>query len=196
MTAKKVENENTSNDIEVADRWYIFRVQTGKEDIMVSLLKSSFSLLAKEGVNGNDYFKDFSVPKRKVIKYVNGKKVEKDMNAYPGYVFLRIKLTNEIILFLRRFFQMNGFGQMLPKPITDKEYEKMMNVVNGLSSSEEEVVFKIGDRVKINSGSFASMEGNIESINEDERKLIISIMIFNRETKIDVKFDEVKIIKD
>ena len=196
MTTKKVENENTSNDIEVADRWYIFRVQTGKEDIMVSLLKSSFSLLAKEGVNGNDYFKDFSVPKRKVIKYVNGKKVEKDMNAYPGYVFLRIKLTNEIILFLRRFFQMNGFGQMLPKPITDKEYEKMMNVVNGLSSSEEEVVFKIGDRVKINSGSFASMEGNIESINEDERKLIISIMIFNRETKIDVKFDEVKIIKD
>lgn len=177
-------------------QWYIFRVQTGKEDIMVHLLKSSFVSLKKDGIDGEKYFTDFSIPKHKVIKYVNGKKVEKDVNAYPGYVFLKIKLTDEIILFLRRFFKMNGFGQMLPEPISDEAYQKMMDKINNLSKDTEEVSFTIGQRVKVNSGSFASMEGNIYAINQEECKLVISVMIFNCETKIDVTFDQVTPIND
>ncbi len=177
-------------------QWYICRVQTGREDSMVSELKASFNLLEKDGIDGKKYFTDFSIPKHKYVKYVNGKKVEKDVNAYPGYVFLKIKLTDKIILFLRSFFKMNGFGQILPEPIGDDVYKKMMDKVNDLSKNVGEVNFTIGQRVRVNSGSFASMEGNVYSVNKEERKLVISVMIFNCETKIDATFDQVMAIND
>ena len=178
----------------IEPKWYIFRVQTGREDGIVNSLKSSFSILAKDGIKGEDFFKDFSVPKHNVVKYVNGKRVEKNVNAYPGYIFLRIKLTDEIILFLRNFFRNNGFGQILPQPITDAEYNKMIDKINGLSKDNNEFVFRIGQRVKIVSGSFATMEGNILSIDEKNRKLVISVMIFNCETNIDVDYNQVTVL--
>ena len=179
---------------EIQDKWYVFRVQTGREDGLIQALKNSFSLLEKEGIDGNKYFTDFSVPKHNVVKYVNGKKNEKNVNAYPGYIFIKIRMTDDILLFLRRFFQMNGFGQMLPQPISDDEYKRMMDKVNGLSSGAQQFVFRIGQRVKINSGSFASMEGNINAIDETGRKLTVSVMIFNCETKIEVEFEQVSVI--
>lgn len=193
--AKKSENNENLNQ-EIKDRWYVFRVQTGREDGLIKSLKNAFQTLAKDGIDGNEYFTDFSVPKHNVVKYVNGKKVEKNVNAYPGYIFLKIKMTDNILLFLRHFFQMNGFGQMLPNPITDAEYKKMMDKVNGLSDNSNQFVFRIGQRVKINSGSFASMEGNINTINDLDRKLEVNVMIFNCETKIEVDYDQVSVIED
>lgn len=192
MVAKKsVLDEKENKQGEIKPRWYIFRVQTGREDGIINSLKSSFSMLAKDGIDGNDFFKEFSVPKHKVVKYVNGKKVEKELNAYPGYIFLKVKMTDEIVLFLRSFFRINGFGQMLPQAISDEEYQKMMNKVNGLSDNSQKFVFRIGQRVKINSGSFASMEGNIVSIDDENKKMVVSIMIFNCETNVDIEYGQV-----
>ena len=91
---------------------------------------------------------------------------------------------------------MNGFGSMLPNAITDAEYQKMMDSVNGLSEKAKDFVFAIGQRVKINAGSFASMEGNIVSIDKDESKLVVNITIFGCDTKIDVNFDQVSVISE
>ena len=118
------------------------------------------------------------------------------MTAYPGYLFLKARMTDDIILFLRKFFQMNGFGSMLPNAITDAEYQKMMDSVNALSEKAKDFVFAIGQRVKINAGSFASMEGNIVSIDKDESKLVVNVTIFGCDTKIDVNFDQVSVISE
>ena len=193
---KKIDVENVEKNQEVKPQWYIFRVQSGREDTILTALKASFVLLEKEGIKSSDYFFDFSLPKRHVVKYVNGKKVEKDLCAYPGYIFLKVKLTDKMQLFLRRFFQNNGFGQMLPRPITDNEYQKMIDGVNKVSQKGSDVVFTIGQRVKIQTGSFATMEGNIESVDNENQSLVVSVMIFNCETKIDAKFDQVSIIND
>lgn len=187
----KIEEEKN-----IKDRWYIFRIQSGKEESMINALKNSFANLAKEGVNAEEYFTDFNAPKRTIIKYVNGKKTEKEVIAYPGYLFLKIKMTDEIVLFLRRFFQMNGFGTMLPQAITDAEYKKMIDSINGLSEKVQDYLFSIGQRVKINVGSFAGMEGNILSIDNEQKKLVISVMIFGCETKVDADFEQVQIIEE
>ncbi len=179
---------------EVQPRWYIFRVQTGHEDGIINSLKSSFSILKKDGIDGNEFFKEFSIPKHSVVKYVNGKKNEKVVNTYPGYIFMKVKMTDNIILFLRNFFRNNGFGQILSQPITDKEYQDMMDKVNGMSKKSQEFAFRIGQRVRINSGSFSSMEGNIYAIDEQNKTLNVSIMIFNCETKIDVNYDQVSVL--
>jgi len=84
----------------------------------------------------------------------------------------------------------------LPNPITDAEYKKMMDKVNGLSDNSNQFVFRIGQRVKINAGSFASMEGNIVAIDEANRQLGVNIMIFNVETRVEVNYDQVSIIGD
>ena len=186
---------NNDNAKEVKPMWYIFRVQTGREDDIINSLKSSFSILAKDGINGNDYFKDFSVPKYQYTKYVNGKAVTKVANAYGGYIFLKIKMTDIIVSFLRNFFRNNGFGQMLPRPITDEEYKRTIEKAESLSKDAKEFKFKVGQRIKINSGSFAAMEGSICSIDEVNRKLCVSVMIFNCETKIDIEYDQVSIIE-
>jgi transcriptional antiterminator NusG len=191
---KKIE-DNVSSDISsVKDRWYIFRIQSGREEGMINALKNSFAMLARDGIKGEDYFTDFSAPKRTIVKYVDGKKVEKEVVAYPGYLFLKIRMTDEIILFLRRFFQMNGFGAILPQPITDAEYQKMIDGISGISEKAKDYTFAIGQRVMIKAGSFASMEGKVISINNDNRTLVVNVLIFGCETKVDVNFDQVELI--
>ena len=190
--------KNTQSEVntEVKDKWYIFRVQSGREEQMLAALKNSFLTLKKEGLDPKYYITDYNVPKRTIIKYVDGKQTEKVVTAYPGYLFLKVRMSDDIILFLRKFFQMNGFGSMLPNAITDAEYQKMMDSVNGLSEKAKDFVFAIGQRVKINAGSFASMEGNIVSIDKDESKLVVNVTIFGCDTKIDVNFDQVSVISE
>ena len=190
--------KNTQSEVntEVKDKWYIFRVQSGREEQMLAALKNAFLTLKKDGLDPKYYFTDYNVPKRTIIKYVDGKQTEKVVTAYPGYLFLKARMTDDIILFLRKFFQMNGFGSMLPNAITDAEYKKMMDSVNGLSEKAKDFVFAIGQRVKINAGSFASMEGNIVSIDKDESKLVVNVTIFGCDTKIDVNFDQVSVISE
>ena len=187
---------NTKNEKEIKDKWYIFRIQSGREEGMLNALKNSFKTLNHDGINAEEYFTDFGMPKRTIVKYVDGKKTEKEVIAYPGYLFLKIRMTDEIVLFLRRFFQMNGFGTMLPKAITDQEYQKMIDSVASISEKIKDYVFSIGQKVKINVGSFAGMEGNIASIDNDEKKLVVSVMIFGCETTIDTTFDQVQILED
>ena len=185
-------NENN----EVQDKWYIFRVQTGREDGMITSLKNSFEMLSRDGIDGKYYFTDFNVPKKTIVKYVDGKKTEKEVVAYPGYLFLKIRLTDEIILFLRKFFQMNGYGTMLPKAITDAEYEKMISSVNSLTEKSKNFTFAIGQSVKINAGSFAGMKGKIASIDNDKKALVVNVAIFGCDTKVDAEFEQVSIIED
>lgn len=197
VAKKKVEEKIVEKKVDLKDvpaKWYVFRVQSGREDSLIQSLKNSFPSMKRDGLNGNDYFLDFSSPKRTMIKYVDGKKIEKEVTVYPGYIFLKIKMTDEITLYLRNFFRQNGFAAILPKTISDAEYEKMMSGVSGLSDKAKTFTFAIGQKVKINAGSFASMEGNIDTINNDEKKLVVSVMIFGCETKIDVDFDQVSII--
>ena len=194
---KKVEkkkNLEKQGEENVKPRWYVFRVQSGKEESMLKKLRASFSILEKDGVRGEDYFLDFTIPTYRFVEYKNGKKVEKEVNSYPGYIFMRIKLADNIVLFLRNFFRLNGFGQMLPKAITDEEYNKMIEGVKGLSNSDAKIDFNIGDRVKINGGSFATMEGNVLYNNKEENKLVVGVMIFGCETKVDVDYSQVSII--
>lgn len=187
--------EMKKND-EIQDKWYVFRVQTGREDSMIVSLKNSFKMLSRDGIDGEYYFTDFSVPKMTVIKYVDGKKTEKEKVAYPGYLFLKIRLTDEIVLFLRKFFQMNGYGTMLPKAITDAEYEKMIDSVSSLTEKSKNFTFAVGQNVKIHSGSFVGMKGKIASVDNNKRTLVVNVAIFGCDTKVDAEFDQVSIIED
>ena len=128
--------KNTQSEVntEIKDKWYIFRVQSGREEQMLAALKNAFLTLKKDGLDPKYYFTDYNVPKRTIIKYVDGKQTEKVVTAYPGYLFLKARMTDDIILFLRKFFQMNGFGSMLPNAITDAEYKKMMDSVNKMNT--------------------------------------------------------------
>ena len=69
-----------------------------------------------------------------------------------------------------------------------------MDKVRGLSDKTGTFSFRIGQRVKINTGSFATMEGNIVSIDDVNRKLVVAVMIFNCETKIDVDYEQVSVL--
>ena len=115
---------------------------------------------------------------------------------YPGYIFANMILTDNVIVALRNFFRANGFGQVFPEPISDAEYQKIVDKINGINKDNKEFAFSIGQRVKINSGSFATMEGNITAIKENERKLEVAVMIFNCETKIEIDFEQVSIIEE
>ena len=91
-----VTEKNTQSEVntEVKDKWYIFRVQSGREEQMLSALKNSFLTLKKDGLAPKYYFTDFNVPKRTIIKYIDGKQTEKVVTAYPGYLFLKVRMTD------------------------------------------------------------------------------------------------------
>ena len=70
MAKKKVENVDNikNNEQNVSPKWYIFRVQTKREELMIKLLRASFSILEKDGVKADDYFVDFSIPKHNFVE--------------------------------------------------------------------------------------------------------------------------------
>ena len=86
--------KNTQSEVntEVKDKWYIFRIQSGREEQMLAALKNAFLTLKKDGLDPKYYFTDYNVPKRTIIKYVDGKQTEKVVTAYPGYCISRLSL--------------------------------------------------------------------------------------------------------
>jgi transcriptional antiterminator NusG len=182
-------DDKTIDKIEA--KWYVIRVPSGKENAMIDKLKSASRLLLKDEIDPNDYFIEFSVPQKLSFEYKNGKKVEKLFPAYPGYLFVKLKMTNKICLFIKNTLKMSKIvGDTNPIALSNKEYDDMMSKITDVNSTRS-VSFTIGQKLKILSGSFASMVGTVDHIDETAMKLTVTIPIFGYDTKVDVDFDQV-----
>ncbi len=180
-------------------KWYVLRVVSGKE-------RKTKEYLDKDIIrNGWDkIIKQIFLPVEKVYKVLNGKKVMRERNFYPGYIMIEVadgKLSDEIIQHLSNVsnvmhFLTDGKGSKgniicLRKAEVNKMLGKVdeMADAGGIKMSEP---FIVGETIKIIDGPFNDFNGIIEEVNDEKKKLKVQVKIFGRATPVELNYMQVE----
>jgi transcriptional antiterminator NusG len=195
------QTQDTTNNKQDAtnNKWYVLRVVSGKERKVKEYLDKEVS----RGGWGN-VVKQVFLPVEKVYKVQNGKKVMRERNYYPGYVMIEVqdgKLSDELIATISNIsnvmhFLTDGKGShgriiSLRKHEVAKMLGKMdeMAEAGGMSMSEP---FIVGETIKIIEGPFNDFNGIIEEVNDEKKKLKVTVKIFGRSTPVELNYMQVE----
>ena len=200
--AETVNQETTSDNEptpEKETKWYVLRVVSGKE-------RKTKEYLDKDVIrNGWDkIIKQVFLPVEKVYKVLNGKKVMRERNFYPGYIMIEVadgKLSDEIIQHLSNISNVMHFltdgkgskGNIIS--LRKAEVNKMLGKVDemadagGIKMSEP---FIVGETIKIIDGPFNDFNGVIEEVNDEKKKLKVQVKIFGRATPVELNYMQVE----
>ena len=136
------------------------------------------------------------IPTEQVVSIRNGKKVIKDRNYFPGYVIIEANLRDEIIPVIQNLPNVLDFlREREGKPIPMRQAEinrilgKMDEQVDGLEAMDR---FIVGESVKVIDGPFNSFSGTVEEVNDDKKKLKVTVKIFGRRTPLELSFSQVE----
>ncbi len=172
-------------------RWYALKVQAGKE---AKLKEQIFHELEREGMR--ELVENIVYPIERVVKVRNNKRVVREKNMFPGYLFL--KATNVIDLepVLRRMQGVAGFVKVGKEiqPLSPEDERRMFAKFseNLDESVATQVRFEVGETVKIVDGTFAGTFGVVEDTNEERAKLLVLVEIFGRKIPIELNYLQVE----
>ncbi len=189
--------EDTTQNTQPAEqetKWFVLRVVSGKE-------RKVKEFLDKEISRGgwSEMVKQVFLPVEKVYKVANGKKVMRERNFYPGYVMVEVvdgKLSDDLRDMIRATNSVIHFlGKDDPIALRKAEVNKMLGKMDemaetgGLSMSEP---FIVGETIKIIEGPFNDFNGVIEEVNDEKKKLKVTVKIFGRSTPVELNYMQVE----
>ncbi len=182
---KEEEIKVTSNSDE--GRWYIVHTYAGHEQRVSKALKQRSQSLGFE-----DKIFDIIIPTRDITKVSNGKKQQVSEKIFPGYILVKMILTDETWLFVRTTPGVTAFigSGNKPTPISTQEVEAIKKFMK-LEEPLFKAAFSVNEAVKVVDGPFADFLGTIESIDETRGKLKVLVSIFGRETPVELDFLQV-----
>ena len=189
-----MEETQTQQETKETTKWYVLRVVSGKEKKIKEYLDKDITR------NGWDkIIKQVFLPVEKVYKVQNGKKVMRERNFYPGYVMIEVesgKLNDDIISSIKNMTNVIHFlGKDNPIARRKSEVNKMLGKVDemsdagGMTMSEP---FIVGETIKIIDGPFNDFNGVIEEVNDEKKKLKVTVKIFGRATPVELNYMQVE----
>jgi transcriptional antiterminator NusG len=186
--------EDDEEDLETAlenapGDWYVVHSYAGYENKVKANLESRITSL-----NMEDYIFQIEVPTEEVTQVKGGKRQTVQQKVFPGYLLVRMDLTDESWSAVRNTPGVTGFvGQTSrPSPLTKAEVLKILAPVK-----EKKVVvpskvdFEVGESVTVMDGPFATLPATISEINTDHQKLKVLVSIFGRETPVELSYNQV-----
>ena len=194
-----METENTQSPAQAEtpqaeSKWYVLRVVSGKEKKVKEYLDKEVSRSGWDKV-----VKQVFLPVEKVYKVQNGKKVMRERNYYPGYVMIEIsegKLSDDLRDTIKNTSNVIHFlGKEHPIALRKAEVNKMLGKMDemaeagGVSMSEP---FIVGETIKIIEGPFNDFNGVIEEVNDEKKKLKVTVKIFGRSTPVELNYMQVE----
>src|SRR6187455_2397241 len=190
-----METTNSTETPQAAEsKWYVLRVVSGKERKVKEYLDKEVSRGGWDKI-----VKQVFLPVEKVYKVQNGKKVMRERNFYPGYVMIEVetgKLNDDIIASIKNMTNVIHFlGKDNPIALRKAEVNKMLGKVDemsdagGMSMSEP---FIVGETIKIIDGPFNDFNGVIEEVNDEKKKLKVTVKIFGRATPVELNYMQVE----
>ncbi|MET7483141.1 transcription termination/antitermination protein NusG [Streptomyces sp. NPDC005538] len=186
--------------------WYVIHTYAGYENrVKTNLEQRAVSL------NVEDYIFQAEVPQEEVVQIKNGDRKTIKQNKLPGYVLVRMDLTNESWGVVRNTPGVTGFvgNAYDPYPLTLDEIVKMLapeaeeKAAREAAEAEGKPVpqrkvevqvldFEVGDSVTVTDGPFATLQATINEINADSKKVKGLVEIFGRETPVELSFDQIQ----
>lgn len=174
----------------MAARWYVVNVYSGSENKVAESLREQATLKKME-----DKILEVFVPTENVVEIRKGTKVNAEHKFFPGYILVKMELTDETWLVVKNTPRVSGFlgSRNKPQPISDAEVQKIMNQVQeGLERPQTNVNFETGEQIRVIDGPFASFVGIVEDIDTEKNRLKVSVSIFGRYTPVELEFSQVE----
>ena len=173
----------------MAKRWYSVSVLSNFEKKVAEQIRTS---AAENGLS--DEIEEVLVPTEDVIEVRRGKKITTERRFMPGYVLVRMEMSDRGYHLINSINRVTGFlgPQGRPMPMRDAEVNAILNrVQEGEEQPRTLIHYEIGEKVKVTDGPFEDFDGMIEEIDEDNQRLKVSVSIFGRETPVELEFAQV-----
>jgi transcriptional antiterminator NusG len=172
--------------------WYVVHSYAGYEKKVKGNLANRVQAL-----NMEDYIFQVEVPEEEISEIKNGVRKQVKRNVYPGYVLVRMDLTDESWSCIRNTPGVTGFvgNSHHPSPLTPQEVESILAprpVKKGDKPEIKVVDFEVGQSVTVMDGPFATLPASISEIMPEQAKLKVLVSIFGRETPVELSFNQVQ----
>ena len=173
-------------------KWYIVHAYSNFEKKVAQHLTDQ---ARQQGLE--DCFSEILVPTEDVVEIRRGRKVNSERKFFPGYVLVKMEMTDDAYHLVKNTPKVTGFlgaaGGTKPLPVSEREVQNIIGQVEeGVERPKPTIRFDIGETVKVIDGPFASFEGQVESVDEDNARLRVAVSIFGRPTPVDLEYNQVE----
>jgi transcriptional antiterminator NusG len=173
--------------------WYVVHSYAGYENRVKANLESRIGSL-----NMEDFIFQIEVPVHQVMEIKGGKRQQVSEKVLPGYILVRMELTDESWAVVRNTPGVTGFVGLSsrPSPLSLAEVASLLAPEPEEAAAKAEVTraaveFSVGESVTVMDGPFATLPATVNEINPDTQKLKVLVSIFGRETPVELSFDQV-----
>jgi transcription termination/antitermination protein NusG len=180
----------TSGTTAMAKRWYIIHAYSNFENKVAESIRDQAK---QRGLA--DLFEEVMVPKEKVVEVRRGRKVDAERKFFPGYVLVKMELTDEAFHLIKNTPKVTGFlgADNKPMPISDAEAARILHQVQeGIERPKPSISFEVGEQVRVSDGPFATFNGTVEEVDDGRSRLKVAVSIFGRATPVELEFGQVE----
>lgn len=174
----------------MAAKWYVMQVYSGFErKVAESIIEQ-----AKQS-HLSEQIEEVLVPTEEVVEMRRGAKVKAERKFFPGYVLVKMEMTDEAWHLVKDTPKVTGFlgGRGRPSPISEAEAMRIISQVKeGIERPKPAVQFEIGEQVRVCDGPFNSFNGMVEDVDEEKARLKVSVSIFGRSTPVELEYSQVE----
>ena len=171
-------------------KWYIVHAYSNFEKKVAESIREQAKTQGLE-----DCFSDILVPTEDVVEIRRGRKVNSERKFFPGYVLVKMEMTDEAYHLIKNTPKVTGFlgSGNKPMPVSDKEVQRIVGAIEeGVERPKPTIQFEIGEQVRVTDGPFASFNGSVEDVDEERSRLKVTVSIFGRATPVELEYSQVE----
>ena len=173
----------------MAKRWYSVSVLSNFEKKIAEQIKTA---AADAGLE--DQIEEVLVPTEEVIEVRRNKKVTAARRFMPGYVLVRMEMSDQGYHLINSINRVTGFlgPQGKPMPMRDEEVNAILNrVEEGEQAPRTLIHFETGEKVSVTDGPFEGFDGMVEEVDDENQRLKVTVSIFGRATPVELEYTQV-----